>query len=70
MRHDSRGRSIKYNVEEDNEQGLEEEENVEDDQHALENNVPEEDDEELVESDHVANNVHEDNCWVKILPIN
>ena len=47
--HDPRGGSVKYNVEEDNEEGLEEEDDVDDDQHDLEHHVPEEYDEELVE---------------------
>ena len=54
------GRTIKYNIEEGNEYGLEEEDNVEDDQPKLDDHVPKEDVEELVVSDDVANNVHED----------
>ena len=60
VRHDPRGRTIKYNVAEGNEEGLEEEFNVEDDQHELDDHVWEEDVEELVESDDVEDNVHED----------
>ena len=60
VRHDPRGRLVKYNVEDDNEEGLEEEDDVEDDQHELEHHVPEEDDKKLVESDDLAYNVHED----------
>ena len=60
MRHDPRGKSVKYNMEDDNEEGLEEEDDVEDDQHELEHHVPEEDDKKLVESDDLAYNVHED----------
>ena len=48
MRHGPRGRSVKYNVEEGNEEGLEEEDDVEDDQCDLDDHVPEEDVEELV----------------------
>ena len=47
-------------MENDNEEGLKEEDNVEDDQHDLEHHVPDVDDEELVESDDVADSVHED----------
>ena len=39
VRHDSRGRPIKYNLEEDNEEGLEEEDDVEDDEHELDDHV-------------------------------
>ena len=49
VRHDPRGRSIKYNLEEGNEKVLEEEDDVEDDQHELDDHVPEEYVEELVE---------------------
>ena len=45
VRHSPRGRSIKYNVEDANEEGLEEEDDVEDDQHESEHYVPEEYDE-------------------------
>ena len=60
MRHDPRGRSVKYNVKEGNEEGLEEEDDVEYDHHELDDHVLEEDIEELVETDDVADNVHED----------
>ena len=60
MRHDPRGRLVKYNVEEGNEDGLEEKDNVEDDQHDLDDHFPEEDVEELFELDDVVDNVHED----------
>ena len=43
VRHDWRGKPIKYNLEEGNEEGLEEEDDVEDDQHELDDHVPEED---------------------------
>ena len=44
MRHNPRGRSVKYNLEEDNEEGLEEEDDDEDhDQHELNDHDPEED---------------------------
>ena len=49
MRHDPRGSRVKYNVEDDNEEGLEEEDNIEYNHYELEHHVPEEDDEELVE---------------------
>ena len=49
MRHNPRGKLVKYNVEDDNEEGIEEEDNVEDDQHKLEHHVQEEDAKELVE---------------------
>ena len=60
VKHDPRGSMVKHNVEDDNEEGLEEDNYVEDDQHELEHHILEEDDEELVESDYVADNVHED----------
>ena len=60
VRHDPRGRSVKYNVKEGNEEGLEEEDDVEYDQQELDDHVPEEYVEELVESYDVADNVHED----------
>ena len=41
MRHDPRGRSVKYNTPEGNKEGLEEEEYVEDDQHEVDDHVPE-----------------------------
>ena len=50
---------VKYNVEEGNEQGIEEEDNVEYDQHELDGHVPKEYFEELFESDDVADHVHE-----------
>ena len=44
MRHDPRGRLVKYNLEEGNEEGLEEEDNVYyHDQHELYDHVPKED---------------------------
>ena len=48
------GRPVKYNVEEGNEEGFEEEDNVEDDQHELDDHVQEEDVENLVEIDDVT----------------
>ena len=45
MKHDPRGRLVKYNVQEDNQYGIEEEYDIEDDQHELQHHVPEEDDE-------------------------
>ena len=59
--HDIRGRPVKYNLEEGNEEGLEEEDNDEDhNQHELDDHDdPEEDAQELVESDDVAYNSHE-----------
>ena len=43
VRHDTRGRVMEYNLEEGNEEGLEEEDDVEHDQHDLYYHVPEED---------------------------
>ena len=60
VRHDPRGRMIKYNLEEGNEEGLEEEDDVEDDQHELDDHVPKLYVKKLVESDDVTNNFHED----------
>ena len=63
MRHDPRGRPVKYNVDEGNEDILKEEDVVEDDhdQHELDDHGPEEDVEELIESNDVlSDNVHED----------
>ena len=61
VRHNPRGRMVKYNLEEGNEEGMKEEDNDEDhDQHELDDHVLEEDVEELVESDDVEENVHED----------
>ena len=60
VRHDPRGSPVKYNVEEDSEKGLEEENDFEHDQHELDDHVREEYDEELVELDDVTDNVHED----------
>ena len=54
VRHNPRGRLVKYKLEEGNEEGIEEEDDVEDDQHELEHRIPEEDDEELVQLDDVA----------------
>jgi hypothetical protein len=59
IRHDPRGRPVKYSVEEDQE-GIEQEDDVED-QHDLDDHVPKEYVEELVEPYHdVGDNVHED----------
>ena len=41
--HDPRGRMIKYNVEEGDEEGIKDEDDVEDYQHELDDHVPEED---------------------------
>ena len=62
VRHDARGRSVKYNLYDGNEEGsLEEEDNDEyHDNHELDDHVPEEDIKELVELDDVAGNAHED----------
>ena len=58
IRHDPRGRSVKYNAEED-EEGVEEEDDVED-QHELDiDHGPEEYVEQLVEPDDIGDNVHE-----------
>ena len=70
MRHDPRGRPIKYNLEEGNEEGLEEEDDVEDhDQHELDDRVPEEYVKDLVESDDVAENFHEYDIDVEMMII-
>ena len=62
VRHDPRGRPIKYNLDDGNEEGsLEEEDEYEEhDQHELDaNDVPTEDVQELVESYDVGDNAHE-----------
>ena len=62
VRHDSRGRLIKYNLDDGNEQGsLEEEDDDEEhDQHELDDDDdPTEDVQELVESNDAADNAHE-----------
>ena len=63
VRHDLRGRSVKYNLDVGNEEGsLEEEDDDEEhDQHELyDDDDPAEDVQELVVSDDVADNSHED----------
>ena len=63
MRHNPRGRLVKYNLNDGNEEGsLEEEDNDEEhDQHELDDDDDlAEDVKELVESDDVAENAHED----------
>ena len=61
VRHNPRGRPVKYNLEKGNEEGLEEEDDDEyHDQHELDDHVPEEDVKELFESNDVSNNAHED----------
>ena len=59
IRHDPRGRSIKYNVEED-EEGVEEEDDVEDQHELYIDHGSEEYVEELVEPDDVGDNVHDE----------
>ena len=61
--HDPRGRSVKYNIVEEAEDGVEEEGDHVEDQHELDvddHNVTQEDVEELVEADDVSNNVHDE----------
>ena len=58
IRHDPRGRTIKYNVEEYR-KGIEKEDDVED-QHELDYHVPKEYGEKLVERDDVGDKVHQD----------
>jgi hypothetical protein len=58
IRHDPRGRTIKYNVEEYRD-GIEKEDDVED-QHELDYHVREEYGEKLVERDDVGDKVHQD----------
>ena len=59
IRHEPRGRPVKYNVDEDQE-GIEEDDDV-DDQDELNDHLLEEDNEELLEPyDDVGDNVHED----------
>ena len=48
---DSRGMPVKYNVGDDNEEGLEEEDNVEDHQHDLENHKDHIDNEMMIKTD-------------------
>ena len=62
VRHDPRGRPIKYNLDDGNEEGsLEEEyEDKEHDQIELDDDDPTEDVQGIVESDDVADNSHED----------
>ena len=63
VRHDPRGRPVKYNLDDGNAEGsLEEEDDDEDhDQHDLDHHDdPKEDVEELVESDDVVDNAHGD----------
>jgi hypothetical protein len=57
IRHDPRGKSVKYNVEEYQE-GIEEDDVLED-KRELDDHVREEDVEELVKPDDVGENVHE-----------
>lgn len=60
IRHDPRGRQVKYNIVEEDEEGFEEEGEVED-QHELDiDHVPEEDVEELVEPYGVGDTVHDE----------
>jgi len=60
IRHDPRGRPVKYNIVEEDEEGFEEEGEVED-QHELDiDHVPEEDVEELVEPYDVGDIVHDE----------
>jgi len=63
IRHDPRGRPVKYNIVEEAEDGVEEEGDHVEDQHESDvddHNVTQEDVEELVESDDVSDNVHHD----------
>ena len=64
IRHDPRGRTIKYNIVEEAEDGVEEEgDHAVEDQHELDvddHNVTQEDVEELVEADDVRDNVHDE----------
>ena len=63
VRHDPRGRLVKYNVDEGNEEGTLEEEDDDEEHDQHESNAdddPVEDVQELVESYDVADNVHED----------
>ena len=59
IRHDPRGRPIKYNIVEEDEEGFEEEGEVEDQQELDIDHVLEEYVEELFETDDVGDNVHE-----------